>query len=172
MTIAIVGTVLVFTIVTAHGNLTVLVLELAVLTILFPVVVTTNVNLVGNPRPSYGELLFSLFQASIPSACDGVQKQYLIDFALKLYSINGCNRDGFDELLKWIYDRKCSCCDYRMLAEQLNVLLHKNIKWRILQRMWGATVWIWTEPPLGSPRLSEPPLQDFVTKSVCYEVES
>jgi hypothetical protein len=148
--------------------LTALVLELAVLTILFPVLATIIVNLVGNPRPSYGELLLSLSQASIPSECDSMRKQHLLDLALKLYSINGSSRDGFQEFLKWINDGERSSCDYCMLAKQLNVLLCKNIKWRICQRIWGAIVWIWTEPPRGSPRIASEDV-GATAASVCYE---
>lgn len=160
MVIVAVAISLLYTFTTAHRNLTALVIDLAVLTILTTVMVgiVGNLlgivgNLVGSLRPSYGELLLLLSQGSVPSECDSTRRQCLLDSALKLYSINSCSRDGYHEFLKWINDTKRSSCDYCELAIQLEQLLYKNIKWRICQRMWGAIVWIWTEPPRASWKL-------------------
>ena len=104
-----------------RGDLTGLAIYLA-----FLAVVMSAINaiwpVVGDPRPSYGELLLSLFRAlTVFDRND--QKQCLVDAALRLYSIDACTREGLQELLKWINHSERTYSDYYELAVGLNKLL-------------------------------------------------
>ena len=145
--ILVAGILLLYAFVLEHRNLAALIIDLTVLTILIPVLVSIVGNIVGNPRPSYGELLLLLSQGSSPSECDSQRRQYLLDSALKLYSINGCGSDGLQELLKWINHNEHTSCDYCRLARDLSKLLCTYINWPIMRQIWHIIVWIWTEPP-------------------------
>lgn len=152
--VLVVGSMLLYTFAAAHRNLTLLVIDLAALTILTTVLVgiVGNFlgivgNLLGIVRPSFGELLLLLSQGSGPTKDYSLRRQYLLDSALKLYSINKCRLDSYQELLKWINHNEHTSCDYCRLARDLSKLLCTYINWPIMRQIWHIIVWIWTEPP-------------------------
>ncbi len=80
-------------------------------------------SLMGNPRPSYGKALFSLYGARASSECVSSQKQYLHDAALELYSIGSCKRADFLKLLEWINCRDRTTQEFTEFGEKLIELL-------------------------------------------------
>jgi hypothetical protein len=127
----------------AHGKSTGLVVGLAAAAIVITVLVGTIGNLlvttVGNfpgiVRPSYGELLLLLSQASVPTEYYSLRRQYLLDSALKLYAANMCKRHSYQELLKWINHNERTPYDYYNLAIGLNKLLYTKINWPLMRQM-------------------------------------
>jgi hypothetical protein len=73
----------------------------------------------GNPKPSYGKALSSLYRARASSECASLQKQYLNDAALELYSIGSCKRTDFLKLLEWINCRDRTTQEFTEFGEKL-----------------------------------------------------
>jgi hypothetical protein len=80
-------------------------------------------SLAGNPRPSYGKALSLLYGAGASSECVSLQKQYLHDAALELYSVNSCKRADFLKLLEWINCRDRTTQEFTEFGEKLIQLL-------------------------------------------------
>jgi hypothetical protein len=73
----------------------------------------------GNPKPSYGKALSSLYGAKASSECASLQKQYLNDAALELYSIGSCKRADYLKLLEWINCRDRTTQEFTEFGEKL-----------------------------------------------------
>jgi hypothetical protein len=80
----------------------------------------------GNPKPSYGKALSLLFGANASSECVSLQKQYLNDVALALYSIDSCKRADFLKLLEWINCRDRTTQEFTEFGEKLFELLSEH----------------------------------------------